>query len=145
MPQAQFVSRFILEKDEFLNVGGEDLQSCFNLFTMPEAWRGYMAFEKRVPWSVFGRRGGGSTLVAVTVVPMGWTASVDIIQNFLRRLVFNFNVFDPQLELVVGKPFPLSQAVLACIDGVDVVTREPTRLPRSEAGKLVSLEKFLCV
>ena len=58
LPQAQFVSRFVLSRDEVLTVDGEDLQSCFNLFTTPAVWQGFMAFNKRVPWSIFGRKGG---------------------------------------------------------------------------------------
>lgn len=38
-----------------------------------------MAFEERVPFSVFGLPGDGDTLAAVAVVAMGWTPSVDIV------------------------------------------------------------------
>ena len=86
-----FVSRFVLLKDEVLVVDGEDLQSCFNLVEPPAAWKGYMAFNKRVPWSVLGRKGVGSALVAVTVVPVGWSASVDLL-HFLKRFLYRVNL-----------------------------------------------------
>ena len=79
-----------------------------------------MVFEKRVPWSVFGRPGGGDTYVAVTVVPMGWSASVDLIQNFLRRLVYHANLVDPSCELRVGQEFPLEQGAVTCLNGFDL-------------------------
>lgn len=87
LPSASFLSKFILSPDEVLCIDGEDVQSCFNLFTMPPAWRGYMVFEKRVPRAVLDLPGGGDTFVAVTIVPMGWSASVDLIQCFFRRFV----------------------------------------------------------
>ena len=55
-------------ENEVLGIDGEEFQSCFNLFTLPEAWHGYMAFEKRVQWSVFDRPGGGDAFVAVTIM-----------------------------------------------------------------------------
>ena len=58
LPQAQFVSKFILSKDELLIVDGEGLHSCCNLFSLPVVWHGYMALEKHVPSSVFGHTRG---------------------------------------------------------------------------------------
>lgn len=145
LPSASFVSRFILSKDEVLSVDGEDLQSCFNLYRLPAAGRGYMAFNLRVPWFFFDKPGGGDTFVAVTIVPMGWGPSVAISQNLLRRLIFHSNLVDPSCELRIGQNFPLSQAALACIDGIDLVSKVPPSRPRTSQGKLFPLDKFVQV
>ena len=145
LPQSIFISRFILDGNEVLSIDGEDLQSCFNLFTLPEEWRGYMAFAKRVPKSVFGINGGGDTYVAVTIVPMGWSASVDIIQIFLRILVYRSNLINPAAELRVGNPFPLEEVAITCLDGFDVVSRGPPFPARDQSGKLYPLADFVRV
>ena len=44
----------MLGDDEQLVVNGADMANCFNIFYFPTCWRGYMAFEKRVPASVIG-------------------------------------------------------------------------------------------
>lgn len=145
LPSALFVSRSILSKDEVLSIDGEGLQPCFNLYRLPVAWRGYMAFNMRVPWSVFDKPGGGDTFVAVAIVPMGWGPSVAISQNLLRRLVFHSNLVDPSCELRIGQKFRLSQAVLTCIDGFDLVSKVPPNRPRTLQGKLFPLDKFVQV
>ena len=65
------VSRLILQDDEFVVIDGEDFQSSFNLFRLPRAWRGYMAFAKRVPARLFGVNSDSFLYVALQVVPMG--------------------------------------------------------------------------
>ncbi len=54
LPQASLLNMVVLGEGEFVWVDGEDLQSCFNLFVLPEAWRGYCCFSKKVSRAVFG-------------------------------------------------------------------------------------------
>lgn len=145
LPQASFLSRIILSEGEELCIDGEDLQSSFNLFTIPEQWHGFFAYNKKVPWSVLGFPGGGDTYVCSAVVPMGWSASVGLIQNLLRRLVYTAGLISPECELRVGQPFPLEQVAVTCIDGFDVVSREPPEHARDSGGRLFSLAAFASV
>ncbi len=46
LPQASLLNMVVLDEGEFVWVDGKDLQSCFNLFVLPEAWRGYCCFSK---------------------------------------------------------------------------------------------------
>ena len=79
LPQAAFLSRIILYNNEYVVVDGDDFQSSFNLFRLPRAWLGYMAFEKSVPASLFGRRSDELVFVGLQMVPMGWALAVGII------------------------------------------------------------------
>ena len=85
IPQAALLSSLILDEDEVLVQDGADLQSCFNLFSLPDAWLSYFAFSKPVDQSAFGLPAGVLTYVAIRAVPMGWINSVDLIQNFIRK------------------------------------------------------------
>ena len=67
---------------------------------------------------------------------MGWVISVAIIQDFLRRFVYHAGLIDPSCELCVGKPFPISQAALTCLDGFDVITKLPPLPDRDDKGRL---------
>ena len=49
LPQASVLSSLFLDLDEQLVISSEDLKSCFNLFYLPEAWRGYVAFSQTGP------------------------------------------------------------------------------------------------
>ena len=98
-----------------------------------------MAFQTRVPLSVFGIPGGGDTYVAVTMVPMDWTLSVDIIQNFLRRVVYKANLIEPRCELRVGQPFPVDIGAVMCLDGFDISSKEPQTRERCR-GRAISFK-----
>ena len=88
LPQAALLSTITLLEDEVLLIDSENLQSCFNLFFFPESWYGYFAFSKKVSMAAFGGSPSESTWVAMRGAPMGWINTVDLIQNFIRRLVF---------------------------------------------------------
>lgn len=102
------------------------------------------AYNKKVPWAVLGVS-GGDTHVCSAVVPMGWSASVGLIQNLLRRLVYTAGLISPECELRVGQPFPLEQVAVTCIDGFDVVSRVPPEQPRAPDGRLFSMSNFSSV
>lgn len=142
LPQATFLSRFAWVDGEVPSIGCEDFQSCYSLFKLPHARRDYMAFENKVPCSLFGIPGGGYTYVTLTIVPMGCSLSVDIIRQFLRRCVHLGGLIGPRCELRVRRPFPSAQGATICLDGFDVITREPPKSDRTEEGKLYILETF---
>ena len=102
---------------------GEDLQSCFNLFSLPVEWLGFMAFEKKVSKALFSGPPGEFCYVAIRAVPMGWTAAVDLIQNFIRRFSFDTCGIPAELEVRRDKPFPSVDAAVVCMDGLDIFTR----------------------
>jgi hypothetical protein len=88
LPQCCRLNLVVLADGEFVWDDGGDLQSCFNLFFLPKAWRGFCCFEKKVSRSIFGGPAHEQCYVAIRGVPMGWVNSVDLIQNFIRKFVF---------------------------------------------------------
>ena len=54
---------------------------------------------------------------------MGWLNAVDVIQNFIRRFVFQTCDIPPHLEARKDKPPPKGDAVVVCMDGFDYVRR----------------------
>ena len=123
LPQASLLTMMLLDADEVAVVSCEDLESCFNVFYLPDAWRGFFVFSKKVPLSAFGGDAGKLTYVGLRCVPMGWTNSVDLIQNFIRRFVFGTCQIEPHLEVCRAQPFPQDGAAVVCMDGFDSIAR----------------------
>jgi hypothetical protein len=123
LPQAPFLSQMILGEDEFCWTDGEDLQSCFNLFTIEDCWKGYFAFSKKVSMAAFGGPSGEFGYVSMRAVPMGWTNSVDVIQNFIRRFVFQTCGLPPDLEVRKDAPISGADVAVVCMDGFDLVSK----------------------
>lgn len=137
MPQARLVAHIILASGEEPALMERTCSLRLIWFTIPEEWHGHLAYDKKVPWSVLGVAGGGETYV--------WSASVGLIQDLLRRLVYNAALISPECELRVGQPFPLEQVAVTCIDGFDVVSRVPPDQPRSVDGRLFPMTAFTLV
>ena len=56
LPQAFLLANLFRGDGEFLLQDGEDLQSCFNLFSLPVEWLGFMAFVKKLAKPFFQDR-----------------------------------------------------------------------------------------
>ena len=95
----------ILGPEECALVDSEDFTSCFNLMLMPRAWRGFMAFERKVSGSVKGP-GESDFRIAIRTVPMGWRGAVDLVQHCVRHIVFELAEIDPLSEIRKGADFP---------------------------------------
>ena len=108
LPQCCRLIMVVLADGEFAWDDGVDLQSCFNLFFLPPAWRGYCCFEKKVSRSIFGGPAHEQCFVAIRGVPMGWVNSVDLIQNFIRKFVFQTCDINPAWEVRGDRGLPLS-------------------------------------
>ena len=124
-----------LSDDEALELDSEDMESAFNLFRMPVAWRGAFAYSKPVPESACpGGDPHKRMYVAITTVPMGWVGAVDLIQHIARRLVFKIAKVPAGTEVQPKGLFPSEGPYsLVYMDGVDVVTR--VRRESAERGK----------
>ena len=106
LPYAGQITGMVLEETEELILDSEDFESCFNLFELPDAWLGYLAFEKTVDSSIFGGKKGGRSYVAIGSVPMGWNSAVACIQHAVRHLVFDRAGVDPATEVSKAKTMP---------------------------------------
>ena len=135
LPRVGRLSLITLQDHEQLEVDSEDMVSAFNLFAVPEQWRGAFVFEKRVPGSVVAG-GDPNVLIYVSIgtVPMGWVAAVDLIQQVARRIVFGRG--PPELEVKPEGLFPHDGAwVLVYLDGLDVVRAVSDRFAARSAAE----------
>ena len=120
LPYLGQLSLVELQPGEDMWIDSEDMESCFNLFRMPPAWRGLFAFSKQVPRSVVGGPASEMMYVAIQTVPMGWLGAVDVMQYMARKLVFETCGTSPSTELhkdCVVPPGP--DFTIVCMDGVD--------------------------
>ena len=123
LPQAAFLGNVFLHEGELLWGDGEDLESCFNLFYLPPCWHGYFVFSMKVSRAVFGGPPGEECYVAIRSVPMGWLNSVDVIQNFIRRFVFQTCRLPAVMEVRRDRPIPKGDVAVVCMDGIDILTK----------------------
>ena len=106
--------------DEFeIVIDSEDMVSAFNLFRMPEGWRGLFVYEKQAPAHCLGLPGHTPTFVALRTVPMGWISAVGVVQAAIRFLAFKVAKLPAEAEIQKWKAIPESDRLLLYLDSVD--------------------------
>lgn len=78
--------RIVVQEHEELLVSGEDLTAAFYLFRLPPAWAEYMVLEKKVCLRDLGHDSDECRYVGITVLPMGWSSAVGLMQAAHRRI-----------------------------------------------------------
>ena len=78
--------RIVVQENEELLVSGEDLTAAFYLFRLPPAWAEYMVLEKTVSLREMGEDSDERRYVGITVLPMGWSSAVGLLQAAHRGL-----------------------------------------------------------
>eukprot|EP00971_Amphidinium_carterae_P297957 5920580-Amphidinium_carterae.1 len=88
-----------LEDGECLLLYSEDQQSCFHLYSMPPSWRCFFVIGHAVNPSVFGLGPQSQPIYPrLTVVPMGWGLSVDLIQEAHQELLRRASLVAPSVH-----------------------------------------------
>ncbi len=97
-----------LDPGEVMVASGDDLVSCFYLFSIPYEWSKYFAFRKTVKRKVLGGPGNpeDEIYIASRVIPMGWSAAVSVVQHLHRRMALSPGGLTPSRELHREKPMP---------------------------------------
>lgn len=87
---------------------GDDLVSCFYLFSIPYEWTKYFAFRKAIKRKALGGPGDPEEdlYLASRVIPMGWSAAVTVVQHLHRELAFKPEGLDAGRELHREHPMP---------------------------------------
>lgn len=78
--------KLAVEEGQQLLISGDDLTSAFYLFRLPEEWSKFMVLEKPVKKSLFEEGKSGLTYVGLTVLPMGWSSAVAVMQSAHRQI-----------------------------------------------------------
>ena len=89
---ASTFQKIVVEEGETLLISGDDLTSAFYLFKLPDPWADFLVLERPVPKSLFEEGGTGYTYVGVTVLPMGWSSAVAVMQNAHRQLALRAEI-----------------------------------------------------
>lgn len=119
-------------------IDSEDMESAFNLFLMPEGFRGLFCYEKQVLGSCVGLDTSEPTWVSLRTVPMGWLSAVGIVQAAIRHLAFVEAGLPLEAEVRKGRPLPEKERFLLYLDSVDqlrVVSKRMAALSRGEPSE----------
>ena len=123
LPYIGTLSALLLEEDELLYLDSEDLQSAFNLFSVPDQWLGYFAYSKKVDGQAFGLPAGKMVRPALSVVPMGWHSAVGVVQEAVRHLVFERAGVSKATSVEKGEPIPDTKSLaVVYVDNFDEIT-----------------------
>eukprot|EP00971_Amphidinium_carterae_P325008 6455066-Amphidinium_carterae.1 len=146
LPYVGQLTTLVLDGEQIAVVDSDDLESCFNLFRMPPDWYPYFGFSMKVPLSTFGVEDDGDRMVvpALMVVPMGFKASVGIVQAAVRRLVFEECKVEKAAELNRVQTIPDPQEGLADVylDSFDWIRLLPRCVDRLRIEESVEHKRF---
>eukprot|EP00971_Amphidinium_carterae_P349028 6490806-Amphidinium_carterae.1 len=88
MGYAPLWSQIHLESNEVLLLYSEDQSNCFHLYSMPPVWRSLFVIGRQVsPWVFDLPDSSQPVFPRLCVVPMGFTLSVDLIQEAHETLL----------------------------------------------------------
>eukprot|EP00435_Cladocopium_sp_Y103_P027386 s51_g6.t1 len=129
-------------------IDSEDMASAFNLFRMPDGWRGLFVYEKKVPAHCLGLEGTAPTYVALRTVPMGWLSAVGLVQSAIRHLAFKIAKLPASAEIQKHKEIPSGDKLLLYLDSVDqlrLVTKTMAKVLEGEPSEEHRRFKEACV
>ena len=87
LPTWAGMSSYLLGDGQVLLMSSEDIRCFFYLFSVPQPWKKFMAFNKEVPKDLVPSAWKGQRCVlASRVLPMGFLNSVSIAQHIHRRV-----------------------------------------------------------
>ena len=86
LPSWPHMNAFMIQPEDTLLVSSEDVRCFFYLFKVPEAWRPYLAFSRRVPQNLCNGISEPRYLTSL-VLPMGFCNRVSLAQHIHRFVV----------------------------------------------------------
>ena len=95
----------ILEGEERAVLFQSDMTSAFYLFSLPKEWCRFLSFNLVVDGGMIGYGVGTSYCLACSVLPMGWSSAVSVMQEVSSNLLLDQN-FPPQGQVTRTKPLP---------------------------------------
>ena len=121
LPYVGQVCLLNLPDDGCVLIDSEDLQSAFNLFEMPQGWRGLFCYQKQVPGTILGLATDDLVYVSLRTVPMGWISAVGVVQAAIRYVAFKEANLPLEGEIQKNKPLPEGDKFLLYLDSVDQI------------------------
>lgn len=118
-------------------VDSEDMASAFNMFRMPEGWRGLFVYEKTVKAKDIGLPQEGDVFISLRTIPMGWLSAVGVVQSAIRFLAFKIAGLPEEKEVRKWKEMPPEERFLLYLDSVDqlrLVSKTMAKVLEGEAS-----------
>ena len=137
LPYVGQVSLLQVPDEAEILVDSEDMASAFNLFRMPEGWRGLFVYKKAVSAEAVGLPGKGKVYISLRTIPMGWLSAVGVVQSAIRFLAFNIAGLPEEKEVRKWKELPTREKFLLYLDSVDqlrLVSRTIARVVEGTAS-----------
>ncbi|CAE7177202.1 unnamed protein product [Symbiodinium necroappetens] len=136
LPYIGQLTAILAERDSYLVLDSEDLQSAFNLFRMPLEWAPMFSFAQKVRGDALGGSRNVTLRPALRVVPMGWTSAVTLIQAAIRHIAYTIAKIPPHGDVTMDQELPSGGAmtILYLVDNNDEIRH--LGLPRNEAKQL---------
>ena len=133
LPNWSGMGSYVLEDGQVLLMSSEDIRCFFYLFSVPDAWKRFLGFNKLVPASLVGPQWRGLPCVLVSrVLPMGFVNSVSIAQHIHRRVarlglfsrVKGEAMLGSHCEIRRDQPLPASKAAFRIyLDNFDLLEK----------------------
>ena len=138
LPYVGQVSLLHIPDEQEILIDSEDMQSAFNLFSMPVGWRGMFCYEKQVRGRVMGLNTDDLCYVSLRTVPMGWISAVGVVQAAIRTLAFDMAKIPLDQEVQKWRSLPEGDRYLLYLDSVDQlrpVSKAMARIVSGEASE----------
>ena len=132
-----------LQPHEDLLISSEDVRCFFYIFSVPQEWHPFLAFNRPLPTSLSGDR-PGRWYPCSAVLPMGFKNSVSLAQHVhrvvVRQAVTKVGQQGSEAELRKDKPFPVTNPChRVYLDNFDQLVRVDRELSHAIQGKLSPL------
>ena len=87
LPVLSQMFQFEPQPHEGVVISSEDIRAMFYIIGLPESWRPFLGFGKRLPKKLVPRGETGDWILYSKVLPMGFLNSVSIAQHLHRKIV----------------------------------------------------------
>ncbi|CAE7300353.1 unnamed protein product [Symbiodinium sp. CCMP2592] len=135
LPYIGQLTAVMAEKDSYLVLDSEDLQSAFNLFRMPLEWAPFFSFAQKVRGDALGGSPNTWLRPGLRVVPMGWTSAVTLIQAAIRHIAYSIAKIPPHGDVTMDDELPSSGAyTILYLDNYDEIRHLKKELAEEQAG-----------
>ena len=136
LPYIGQLTAILAERDSYLVLDSEDLQSAFNLFRMPLEWAPMFSFAQKVRGDALGGSRTATLRPALRVVPMGWTSAVTLIQAAIRHIAYSIAKIPPHGDVTMDQELPSGGAMTVLyLDNYDEIRHLKKELAEKEAGE----------
>ncbi|CAE7668538.1 unnamed protein product [Symbiodinium sp. CCMP2592] len=136
LPYIGQLTAILADKDSYLVLDSEDLQSAFNLFRMPLQWAPFFSFAQKVRGDALGGSRHEKLRPALRVVPMGWTSAVTLVQAAIRHIAYKIAKIPPHGDVTMDQALPLSSSMTVLyLDNFDEIRHLKKEIAVEESGQ----------